>query len=152
MNVITKLPESLGQLPVDAFVQKAAEYPVEEALALLEAAGPTMLIGDKHILLLTDTVRVFSEVRRRAPSLKDSLVNVTGAVSRAVTAATIGQQVLATEEVAKSRIAKCQTCPHFRNGFCADVVRPDGSVEKGCGCLLAAKVKLATEACPQGKW
>ena len=39
------------------------------------------------------------------------------------------------------RQAACLTCPFNDFGRCTD-----------CGCFLWAKVRIASEACPQGKW
>jgi hypothetical protein len=60
--------------------------------------------------------------------------------------------VLSSDDLAAKRYAICEACPHFRNGSCADVVHPDGTVDRGCGCNLAAKVRLQAELCPHGKW
>ena len=51
--------------------------------------------------------------------------------------------VLATEETAKERMAICLECPSLRhsNLQCRE-----------CGCLMAAKTKLANVECPLGKW
>ncbi len=45
-------------------------------------------------------------------------------------------------EVLNDRVRACKSCEHYGVGWtCAK-----------CGCVLAAKLKLAAEACPIGKW
>jgi hypothetical protein len=66
-------------------------------------------------------------------------------------AAGIGKAVLGIdatdEDTAKHRLSVCKQCPSglYGNGMCK---RSGG----GCGCLLAAKVRVAGERCPQGHW
>jgi len=60
--------------------------------------------------------------------------------------------VLSSDDLAAKRYAICEACPHFRNGSCADVTLDDGTVERGCGCNLKAKVRLQAESCPHDKW
>lgn len=48
----------------------------------------------------------------------------------------------ATPEVIAARKEVCLACrPHYDFGVCS-----------ACGCYLAAKVKIASEKCPDGKW
>tara|TARA_R110000744_G_scaffold66072_8_gene135091 strand:- start:415 stop:726 length:312 start_codon:yes stop_codon:yes gene_type:complete len=47
----------------------------------------------------------------------------------------------ADEETMAKRKATCLACDSYDFGVCND-----------CGCFCAAKVKLKSEACPQGKW
>jgi hypothetical protein len=66
-------------------------------------------------------------------------------------AAGIGKAVLgidpAPQEVAERRLQVCQQCPSglYAGGMCK---RSAG----GCGCLLTAKVRVASERCPHGHW
>ena len=51
----------------------------------------------------------------------------------------------ADEETMADRKALCLGCPIYDFGVCVE--------EKGgCGCFVAAKVKLKSEACPMDKW
>jgi hypothetical protein len=72
--------------------------------------------------------------------------------SRAISPATIaagfvGSMVtwaksgFALSEKASERLQICQGCDELKNGRC-----------QVCQCFVAAKVKLATEKCPLGKW
>lgn len=60
--------------------------------------------------------------------------------------------VFSSDDEAEKRYAICKACPHFRSGSCADVTHTDGTVERGCGCNLAAKVRFQAESCPHGRW
>ena len=51
----------------------------------------------------------------------------------------------ADEETMARRKAICLKCPVYDFGVCVE--------EKGgCGCFVAAKIKLEGEECPKGKW
>ncbi|MCC7408332.1 MAG: hypothetical protein IT442_09680 [Phycisphaeraceae bacterium] len=47
----------------------------------------------------------------------------------------------ADDATARRRWETCTACEHFDLGLC-----------RLCGCHLSAKVHIASEACPQGKW
>ena len=47
----------------------------------------------------------------------------------------------ANDEVIADRTRLCHACDKYRHGFCGQ-----------CGCLIAAKVRVGSEACPVGKW
>ena len=47
----------------------------------------------------------------------------------------------ASEEAIRERNRICHVCEHYRRGFCAK-----------CGCLIVAKVRVASEVCPVKKW
>lgn len=52
---------------------------------------------------------------------------------------------IASDDQQQSRLAMCETCPIYKDGWCdAD--------KGGCGCNLALKVKARAAYCPQGKW
>jgi hypothetical protein len=74
--------------------------------------------------------------------------NVGGAISRAVKALATNQPVLAPVDATSIRAQTCATCP--------DSTPRDAAVKDrrctACGCFLAAKIALATESCPKGKW
>lgn len=40
-----------------------------------------------------------------------------------------------------ARLSVCAACPNYRSGFCF-----------ACGCYMPLKAKLASSACPVGKW
>lgn len=68
--------------------------------------------------------------------------NVLKAWARVRWAKLRGYEVLAPPHVAEFRFrAYCQRCPHF-----------DGAQCKLCGCLAEAKVMIAIERCPIGRW
>ena len=47
----------------------------------------------------------------------------------------------ASDEAIGDRTRLCHACDKYRHGFCGQ-----------CGCLIAAKVRVGSEACPVGKW
>ena len=81
-------------------------------------------------------------MNRRLPSATSQLASAAAAVAGAVRAAVAGEQVLAGEQQRMMRLAECSACPN---------VRDDWRCSR-CGCYLPAKVKLATESCPVGRW
>jgi hypothetical protein len=100
--------------------------------------------------------------KQKSPSIMEMVKNASAAVARTVAAAATSGQVLAPEEVVKTRRAICEAFPHYKDGRCMDVIEPDttdadgnvvkGAVLRGCGCNLNAKSRLAAEKCPQDKW
>ena len=64
-----------------------------------------------------------------------------GAVGRVAAAAVQGQPVFVDAETLADRQATCETCEHLTHSRC-----------KLCGCFYLAKIRLATKACPIGKW
>lgn len=50
---------------------------------------------------------------------------------------------LATRATAEDRWSTCLGCDRFDLGKCS---------AKGCGCHLSAKIRLARESCPEGRW
>jgi hypothetical protein len=71
--------------------------------------------------------------------------NLAGAAARAVAAAVKGERVLAPADLVAARRALCLPCEH--NGE-----RATGGIRcTKCGCG-GAKLHLATESCPAGKW
>jgi len=51
----------------------------------------------------------------------------------------------ADEATMETRKALCLECPTYDFGVCIEE-------EGGCGCFVAAKIKLEGEECPKGKW
>ena len=49
--------------------------------------------------------------------------------------------IFVSKEDALARRAICETCPAKSGILCSD-----------CGCIIAAKVRVNTSKCPQGKW
>jgi len=80
---------------------------------------------------------------QKFPSLIKEAKNLAGCVGRAAKALVTHKKVLAPTEIRAERIAICEKCEYFAK----DAVRC-----YKCGCKLFAKVALATEACPEGKW
>lgn len=77
------------------------------------------------------------------PSLAEQIATAAGAVGRAVGAIVRGEPVLADPATRAAREAICAACPAWV------------AAEKRCGrcgCYAAAKVTLATERCPDGRW
>lgn len=56
-------------------------------------------------------------------------------------ASVAGFKTLASPELAQVRFRRCVGCQFHKEGICLK-----------CGCLIEAKVLLATEKCPIGKW
>ena len=54
-----------------------------------------------------------------------------------------GEKLAASSAIAEKRITVCNECPKFMkdHGRCSL-----------CGCFLKAKIKIASESCPIGKW
>lgn len=137
---------------MDQFIRQAAEYEPRETAEVLGETIPFVLVGERLVLIVDNEVRFFQEVKRRAASLKDLIANAAKAATRTIGAAATGERVVAPPDIVETRRAKCAQCVHQKDGRCVDVVLPDGTVEKGCGCIIQAKTQLASEACPIGKW
>ena len=75
------------------------------------------------------------------PSAGRQVLNFAGAVGRAVKQAVAGGRVAVDQETRDERIKICEGCEQLRGVRCAK-----------CGCNTVAKVALATEKCPEGKW
>ncbi len=77
------------------------------------------------------------------PPLTEQASNLAGAVGRAAQAVVTGNAVIAPKEEYSRRFRICVACEHFHGMH----VRC-----RKCGCKLKAKLRLATERCPAGKW
>jgi ribosomal protein L37E len=77
------------------------------------------------------------------PSLPSQTVNLAGALARTVKAAVTGKRIMATPDTVAARRAICVACAqyHAEKKRCAK-----------CGCKTSAKLRLAAESCPLGKW
>lgn len=70
------------------------------------------------------------------------------------------------EEMSKNRLKICYACPLFTSrfgGMCnsrlwlnpntGDVsLVEEKDYKRGCGCVLSAKTRVASQSCPAGKW
>lgn len=75
------------------------------------------------------------------PPLRTQAGNALKAAGRVVKAGCCGRAVVARQAVIEARRAVCEGCEKNRDGRCLE-----------CGCVLAAKQRLATEVCPLGLW
>lgn len=75
------------------------------------------------------------------PPASEQIANAASAGFRFAKSALSGEQVLVSAEVAHKRRETCLKCDNRAAGRC-----------KLCGCWTSLKIKLATEACPVGKW
>jgi hypothetical protein len=71
--------------------------------------------------------------------------NFVRALGRAVHSAVQGNDLGVDAATLETRLATCKGCVYRRGAWCANP-------PLGCGCLVTAKVRLATEACPRGRW
>lgn len=77
------------------------------------------------------------------PDLKDMAKSATKSM---VNWASSGFKI-APKEVYDQRLNECKACPHWDSEALANTGRC-----KVCGCSTVAKLRLATEKCPIGKW
>jgi hypothetical protein len=75
------------------------------------------------------------------PSIARKISNAAGAISRVIKATRAGQQVRVSQAEQDRRLEVCKGCEFFTGITCLK-----------CGCVIRFKMKLATEACPIGKW
>jgi hypothetical protein len=100
-----------------------------------------------------------------ADSTREALVVAAKGAERFLPALARGD--VATEEIQAMRIATCKRCPWMQteqapgatgeSTWCGKALTPREGPEvppgeRTCGCLLAAKVAVASESCPQDKW
>lgn len=101
----------------------------------------------------------------RADNTREALIVAAKGAERFLPALAAGD--VASEEIQAMRIATCRRCPWMRtetapgagseSSWCGKALTPREGPEvppgeRTCGCLLAAKVAVASEACPQDKW
>ena len=85
--------------------------------------------------------RYFALTGKQLPGIVTMAGNVVAAAGRVVKAVATGEQVRVSPEERDRRWGLCMTCPNLVNDRC-----------KLCGCHFRAKIELATERCPIGKW
>jgi mannose/cellobiose epimerase-like protein (N-acyl-D-glucosamine 2-epimerase family) len=76
-----------------------------------------------------------------SPSALEMVSNAAKALGRVVKAAATGEPIRVSPDERDRRWAQCMTCENLVDDRC-----------KLCGCSFLAKIKLATERCPIGKW
>lgn len=94
------------------------------------------------LLISTDRLNTLKhQYGRPLPPIATQLTNAASAARRVISAAVSGQPIRAAEEEIQRRKETCATCLELRNARCTQ-----------CGCYYQAKIQLATEHCPLGKW
>lgn len=155
MIILTQkdLPSNLLCETIDCLNSKldgTSRSDILEFFSLQETNEELYLIGVNSMVVITPEgvkARYTKNVVRTLPSLKEQLQNITN--NKTVTK---GSQELVSKEINDYRMSICSSCEHFSNGKCIDVDKGNGIIEKGCGCGLNFKTKLANEKCPHGKW
>ncbi len=69
--------------------------------------------------------------------------NFFGAMERVVDNAAAGRDVLAPPSYVNKRRELCEACELRKGLVCT---------HNDCGCVIAAKTRLISEACPLGRW
>lgn len=132
---------------------KAAERPegyVEEVLSKGIVSGDYLNISPEDYKALlskynpTGTMVTSSCCGRATlPPMREQIMNASKAAVRVLGAAVTGGKIMATEEVVKARQEICSKCEFWIEDRKRCTV---------CGCRTDLKLKMATEACPKGKW
>ena len=133
-------------------------------LSVLRAAAPRRKPGyldeclrlgqlDKNTGLVRFTPENWLLLRQRfradpaLPSLATMAGNAAAAAGRSVVAAASGAAVTVSDDVYEQRLAVCKGC---------EFLRQSGGRCSKCGCWVSTpvtgKARLATEACPIGRW
>ncbi len=121
----------------------------EEVLLFCERDGDTLKMPiDKWIEMrdkYTHSARINLRegIRQQTPDLKEMAKSATKSMANW---ASSGFKI-APKEVYDQRLNECKTCPHWDYEALANTGRC-----KVCGCSTVAKLRLATEKCPIGKW
>jgi len=100
--------------------------------------GQWISVNGQAVLPLVPSVPV------AMPSLPQMALNAAGAVGRVVAAVVAGEDVFVGPELLALRKEACDSCER-RSGT-------NRCQHARCGCHLAKKQRLATEACPDLKW
>lgn len=112
-------------------------FPPREPLAL-----PATRVGEPNPAV-REPPRTAPRAEPALPAVADQLASAAGAVARTVLRAASGQAVLATADEQARRQAVCAACEHWR---------PSDARCSKCGCRTRAKLALAAESCPDGRW
>jgi len=122
----------------------------EQVVKALSILLPPDKLTDQE---LADDLRVVSmlnmtlhaEQRRRhsLPPLTAQIANAAEAVKRVAVAAVKQKPILVAAEEYERRKGICATCPLWL---------PEQKRCSKCGCKTEAKIRLATEHCPEAKW
>ena len=81
------------------------------------------------------------ERNRAMPPAREQLASAGNAAAQAARAFACGEQITASAETIAKRKAICEKCENWTGSRCTI-----------CGCWTTLKIRLATEACPVGKW
>ncbi len=77
------------------------------------------------------------------PSKGEMASNLLKSIKKAGKSFLKGEKLAASSAIAEKRITICNECPKFMK---------DSARCSLCGCFLKAKIKIASETCPIGKW
>ena len=78
----------------------------------------------------------------RRPSIMVMAVGLLKTSADTIMSGALGNNILATEQLAKTRQSICENCEFLmENSRCAK-----------CGCFVLAKVKIEISKCPIGNW
>lgn len=79
---------------------------------------------------------------KRIPSLVDKAKNLASTALAASQGVLEGKSLIAPDAMIENRLSICKACPYGGGEvFC-----------RSCGCITAAKVRIAASHCPEGKW
>lgn len=99
---------------------------------------------DKDKIALNHIVRnSYKPPDHQYPSLLVQAGNAVQAAAKTAVAAVRGEPVFVSEEVLNDRLDICYSCDYWDANWKRCAL---------CGCSTYAKTRLATEACPAGKW
>ena len=111
----------------------------------LHGPADEVTMQDSHGTLI---MRPGGNEYRPLPGLVQKATNLAVALGEAAVAVVEGKGLLAPEAMITNRLAICRgddthsRCGYFDpQQFC-----------RSCGCITAAKVRLASSRCPEGKW
>ena len=82
-------------------------------------------------------------IKNGSPTIIDKAGNFIDAMGRVVVALSNGEEVVTKSESVKFRLKKCAGCEYASKNYTWCGL---------CGCYIKAKVLVATESCPAGKW
>ena len=85
------------------------------------------------------------------PSLKEMAFNLVGTAKDMFQLAVARGQILAPENVIKTRWDLCWDCEFFLKEATVKDIKRECVCSK-CGCAMKTKVRIAAAHCPIGKW